>query len=132
MNAILIGEDDLEDQFILEDAFRENGYNGSIVFEKNGRKVIEHLDALESDDAFPQLIILDLNMPILNGTQALFELKNSQRYQAIPVVIYSTSNNDHEKRKCLNFGAVDYLVKPLSLDESNAMIQRFLEFVKDR
>ena len=76
-----------------------------------------------------KLIVLDLNMPILNGTQTLFELKQNNRYTRIPVVIYSTSDNEHEKRKCMNFGAVDYLVKPISIAESDAMTKRLMEFL---
>ena len=126
---ILIGEDDHEDQFILEEFFQENGVKDQIAFERNGKKVIEYLEKIPSADNLPELIVLDLNMPILNGTQTLFELKNHQRFQDIPVIIYSTSNNEHEKRKCLNFGAVDYLVKPVSVDEGEKMVRQFLEFL---
>ena len=126
---ILIGEDDHEDQFILEEFFQENGVKDQIAFERNGKKVIEYLEKIPSADNLPELIVLDLNMPILNGTQTLFELKNRQRFQDIPVIIYSTSNNEHEKRKCLNFGAVDYLVKPVSVDEGEKMVRQFLEFL---
>ena len=126
---ILIGEDDFEDQFILEEFFQDNGVKDQIAFERNGKKVIEYLENIPSADNLPDLIVLDLNMPILNGTQTLFELKNHQRFQDIPVIIYSTSNNEHEKRKCLNFGAVDYLVKPVSVDEGEKMVKQFLEFL---
>jgi CheY-like chemotaxis protein len=123
---ILVGEDDFEDQLILEEYFKENGFNDHVAFAKNGKQVIQYL---ENNRELPSLIILDLNMPILNGTQTLFELKNSPRYCKIPVIIYSTSNNEDERRKCLSFGAVDYLVKPLSVDDGHAMVKRFLEFV---
>lgn len=126
---ILIGEDDFEDQFILEEFFQDNGVKDQIAFERNGKKVIEYLEQIPTADNLPDLIVLDLNMPILNGTQTLFELKNHQRFQGIPVIIYSTSDNEHEKRKCLNFGAVDYLVKPVSVDEGEKMVQQFLQFL---
>jgi CheY-like chemotaxis protein len=127
---ILIGEDDIEDQFILKEYFRENGFNEPVAFENNGKKIIEYLERIENNSALPQLIVLDLNMPILNGTQTLYQIKQDQRFNFIPVIIYSTSSNEHEKRKCLNFGAVDYLEKPLSVDQLKIMVNRFLEFIE--
>ncbi len=126
---ILIGEDDHEDQFILEEYFSDNGVKDVVAFERNGRKVLDYLEQLPQGEDLPKLIVLDLNMPILNGTQTLFELKQHSRFSEIPVIIYSTSDNEHEKRKCINFGAVEYLVKPVSVDEGDKMVKRFLEFV---
>lgn len=127
--SLLVAEDDLDDQMILEECLADYGYDGRIHFVKNGKKVIDYLDGLTHDTELPRLIVLDLNMPILNGTQTLFELKQNPRYMKIPVVIYSTSNNDHEKRKCMSFGAVDYLVKPISIAEIDTMTKRLLEFL---
>ena len=126
---ILIGEDDFEDQFILQEYFQDNGINEVVAFEKNGKKIIEYLERLKAEEDLPSLIVLDLNMPILNGTQTLFELKQHSRFNKIPIIIYSTSDNDHEKRKCLNFGAVEYLVKPISVDEGDRMVKKFLQFI---
>jgi CheY-like chemotaxis protein len=126
---ILIGEDDFEDQMILEEYFKDNGVDDSVAFERNGKKIIEYLNNLDERQTLPNLIVLDLNMPILNGTQTLFELKRDSRFSRIPVIIYSTSDNDHEKRKCINFGAVDYLVKPVTVDEGDRMVKRFLQFI---
>lgn len=125
--TLLVAEDDIEDQMILEQCLTDNGFTGCVSFVMNGRNVIDHLDAVDGN--FPKLIVLDLNMPILNGTQTLFELKNNERYAKIPVIIYSTSNNEYERRKCLNFGASDYLVKPVSMEEGTAMTRRLMEFL---
>lgn len=127
---ILIGEDDLEDQFILGEYFQDNGVSDLVSFEKNGRGVLRYLEQIQPEDELPRLIVLDLNMPILNGTQTLFELKQHSRFSKIPVIIYSTSDNDHEKRKCLSFGAVDYMVKPVSVDEGDRMVKKFLSFLQ--
>ena len=78
----------------------------------------------------PDLVLLDLNMPKKNGFASLQELKEDERLKDIPVIIYSTSNNDHEKRKCINFGALEYLVKPISVDEGDRMVKRFMQFIK--
>ena len=89
--SLLVAEDDLDDQLILEECLADCGYYGRIYIVKNGKKVIDYLDGLAQDTQLTKLIVLDLNMPILNGTQTLFELKQNNRYTKIPVVIYSTS-----------------------------------------
>jgi CheY-like chemotaxis protein len=126
---ILIGEDDFEDQFILEEYFQDNGVKEVVAFEKNGKRIIEYLEQLPPEDELPCLIVLDLNMPILNGTQTLFELKQDSRFSKIPVIIYSTSDNDHEKRKCISFGAVAYMVKPVTVDEGDRMVKKFIQYI---
>jgi len=68
-------------------------------------------------------------MPILNGTQALRVLKRDSRFKQIPVIILSTSENDDEKRKCLSYGAVDYLVKPMTFDEGRDIVERFASYL---
>lgn len=127
---ILVGEDDFEDQLILEDYFRDNGLYDGVSFATNGKKVIEFLEKINPETDLPRLVILDLNMPILNGTQALYQIKQHPRFSSIPVIIYSTSNNEHEKRKCLSFGAEDYLVKPMTFDEGHEIVRRFIEYLK--
>jgi CheY-like chemotaxis protein len=125
---ILVGEDDLEDQIMLEEYFKEYGFF-ECGFEKNGKRVLEYLQQTRNEADLPRLIVLDLNMPIFNGTQTLLQIKQNIHFNKIPVIIYSTSNNEHEKRKCLSFGAVDYLVKPLTVDEGRALTKKLLTFV---
>ena len=125
---ILVGEDDAEDQFILESYFLEKGFT-DCAFEMNGKKVLQYLEQIHNETDLPRLIVLDLNMPILNGTQTLHRLKLDTRLSKIPVIIYSTSDNEHEKRKCFSLGAIDYLVKPHTVDEGHGMVEKFLDFV---
>jgi CheY-like chemotaxis protein len=68
-HKILIGEDDFEDQFILEEYFQDNGLKEVVAFEQNGRKILDYLEHLNPEEELPCLIVLDLNMPILSGTQ---------------------------------------------------------------
>ena len=108
----------------LRDLLTKHGDIDVIGEVGDGAQAIKFLSSCE-----PHVVVLDLNMPILNGTQTLFELKQHSRFNKIPVIIYSTSDNDHEKRKCLNFGAVEYLVKPISVDEGDRMVKKFLQFI---
>lgn len=127
---IFVVDDDKEDQFILHEYFSEVGSEHKIKYFDNGRLVIEYLEAIAEDSQLPKLIVLDLNMPVLNGTQTLLQIKRVSRYKNIAVIIYSTSQNDNEKRKCLSFGAVDYVVKPITMEEGEAITKKFMSFLE--
>jgi CheY-like chemotaxis protein len=114
---ILIADDDQEDRFLLDIAFQEIGSLEGIFMVENGVQVIDHLNAIVDDGRLPGLIVLDLNMPVLNGMDTLSQLKASERYRNIPVIIHSTSMYELEKEKCLKIGAVDFIKKPVSFDQ---------------
>ena len=125
---ILVVDDDAEDQLILDTYFQEVGMHGLVGYRKNGQEALYFLEQIHQESLLPRLIVLDLNMPILNGTQTLFQLKQTTRFRNIPVIIFSTSQNETEKRKCLSLGAVDYMVKPSTQDECRNIIRRFCSF----
>lgn len=122
--VILVAEDDAEDRFFMAQTFKELGMDG-IKFVDDGTGVIAHLD--ETDKNSIKLIILDLNMPKLNGTETLRLLKQSAAYQHIPVIIFSTSMNTTEKGICMALGAREYVVKPFSYNEYVNLCRRFYE-----
>ena len=126
---ILVVDDDLEDHLILDAFFREAGLHSFVGYQKNGQQALFYLEDIKEDARLPRLIVLDLNMPILNGTQTLLHLKQTSRFRHIPVIIFSTSQNETEKRKCLSLGAVDYMVKPLTQDECRQIIKRFSSYI---
>ncbi|HZY79569.1 MAG TPA: response regulator [Cyclobacteriaceae bacterium] len=128
-SSILVVDDDKEDQLILQEYFAESGITGKVIYLDNGEVTINHLEGIPEDDELPRLIVLDLNMPVLNGTQTLLYLKREPRFKKIPVIIFSTSENEDDRRKCLSYGAVDYLVKPMSYEEGQAIVKRFASYL---
>ena len=128
---ILVVDDDLEDHLILQGFFSEAGLDEIVAYCENGLQALFFLEEIDDDSPLPRLIVLDLNMPILNGTQTLLRLKQTPRFRGIPVIIFSTSENETEKRKCLSLGAVDYMVKPLTLEEGREIINRFASVIRD-
>jgi CheY-like chemotaxis protein len=125
---ILLADDDVEDKGIMQDAMEMLNATDILVFANNGAHVLELLE-MNSDAALkPCLIVLDLNMPRMNGTQTLSILKNNEQFKHIPVIIYSTSINPLEKEKCLLLGADSYITKPISLKESIETAKIFLQF----
>lgn len=127
---IIVVDDDQEDHFILLEYFKDCGKDQHVKFLKNGQEAIQYLVTLQSDASqLPKLIVLDLNMPVLNGTQTLIQIKNNRHLKHIPVIIFSTSENENEKRKCLSFGAREYLVKPSTFNEGLRLIEKFTAFI---
>ncbi|HMG91343.1 MAG TPA: response regulator [Chryseolinea sp.] len=129
INPILIVDDDVEDHMMLDEYFQEVGISDKVTFLINGQLALQYLESIEDPSQLPKLLVLDLNMPILTGSQVLLQLKQTPRFKNIPVIIFSTSVNENEKRKCLNFGALEYLVKPITWDEGDRIAKRFASFV---
>ena len=114
--SIWIAEDDPDDRLIIKEAFEENHYLETLSFFEDGEKV---LLKIKEDDAngllsYPSLLILDLNMPKINGLELLNLIKNSNKTKNIPVVILTTSRNAHDREKIMNMGADDFITKPFS------------------
>ena len=115
---ILIAEDDADDRFLLKAAFEENGFKDQLHFVENGVEVLEYLQELkpQEPDSLPRFILLDLNMPKKDGREVLKELKQHPDLKKIPVVIFSTTNNEQEMRRCYELGANSYITKPNSFE----------------
>ena len=108
---ILLGEDDPDDQELLKDVFSSIDSSFILLFVNNGKEVLSALEKL-NDDQLPCLIVLDYNMPGLNGSDILKEVGQNERYNEIPKVVWSTSGSDKFKKLCMELGAVDYVLKP--------------------
>jgi CheY-like chemotaxis protein len=116
---ILIAEDDLDDRFLLQTAFDEAGNHEHLEFVENGVELLEYLHALyakEEPVTYPGFILLDLNMPKKNGKEVLFELKQHPVFKEIPVIVYTTTKNEVEVKRCYELGANTYIVKPISFE----------------
>jgi CheY-like chemotaxis protein len=113
---VLLAEDDEDDKEFIKLAFEKVSAKQHLHIADNGQEALNYLLLLPDND-LPCLIVLDLNMPILNGLQTLEALNEIPRFQKIPVVIFSTSDSVEDKSRCLSKGATDYLVKPSNMTE---------------
>ena len=129
INPILIVDDDVEDHMMLDEYFKEVGISDKVTFLINGQLALQYLESIEDNSQLPKLLVLDLNMPILTGSQVLMQIKQNPRLRNIPVIIFSTSVNENEKKKCLSSGALEYLVKPITWEEGGRIAKRFASFV---
>ena len=123
---ILLVDDDAEDRAIIMDAMEHLQALDIINYAENGEAALRLLETLAEQQNYPCLIVLDLNMPRMNGRQTLMHLKNDARYSDIAVIIYSTSINPVEKEICMAQGAQAYIAKPVSYTESIETAKLFI------
>jgi CheY-like chemotaxis protein len=124
---ILIGEDDIDDKEILEEIFLLIDATLRLTFINDGQKIISYLENCTHEN-LPGLIILDYNMPHLNGAEILKGIQENEKLKNIPKIIWSTANAERFKNICLQLGACEYLVKPSSFSDLKTMIQGMLSF----
>lgn len=129
-HQILIVDDDEEDHLLLLDYFQEKGIADNVMFVENGQQALTYFTSVTERSDLPRLVVLDMQMPILDGVQTLAQMKQLPRLKEIPVIILSTSENDIERNKALGLGALDYLVKPVTYAEGKSMIDRFASFLE--
>lgn len=111
--VICLADDDPDDRELLQEAFEKLTDRHFIKTVINGKELIELLSLMD-DSELPCVIILDYNMPGLNGKQILTYLQNTIRYRHIPKIIYSTSNSLKDKKEFLAIGASECLIKATS------------------
>jgi CheY-like chemotaxis protein len=124
---ILIGEDDIDDEEILEEIFLSIDPSIKLTFINDGQKLVSSLEN-ETTKNLPGLIILDYNMPHLNGAEILKCLQQNDKVKNIPKIIWSTANADGFKNICLQLGACEYLVKPSRFSDLEAMLKQMLSY----
>ena len=115
-NFILVADDDADDRFLIQTAFKENGYDDKIEFVENGVELLKFLNDISQNSSresvFPGFILLDLNMPKKSGREVLQEIKQHPVFKTIPVIVYTTTKNESEIKRCYELGANTYIVKP--------------------
>ena len=124
---IFLAEDDIDDQELLIDALTAQNDRLKVLTASNGKKAITCLENLP-DESLPCLIVLDYNLPEINGGQILQSLCGNDRYHAIPKVVWSTSNSHVYRQLCLDLGAKAYFVKPSNLSDVKSLAREMLRF----
>ena len=127
MKYILVGEDDIDDQEVLQEIFSDINNSFELRFINNGRQVIGFLKTLEEAE-MPCLIVLDYNMPELNGEEILKNLQKEGRFKEVPKILWSTSESSANKTKCLELGASDFIVKPSTVRDLEKIAKYMLSF----
>jgi len=115
---ILMTDDDYDDRMLALVTFKKLNVAHSIDFVTNGQELIDYLiTRLQLKRELPNLILLDLNMPMKDGREALKEIKSHPKLKHIDVIIFSTSSSERDKEFTMNLGARKYIVKPADHEE---------------
>ncbi len=123
---ILYADDDVDDRTWVADAWKTLGRPIQIDFVENGREVLAYLTEISM---LPQLIVLDLNMPEMDGRQTLLQLKSTPKLKHIPVAIVTTSANKMDQEACSRLGASAYLIKPNTHHEWQNILRQLELFI---
>ncbi|TCJ12025.1 response regulator [Flaviaesturariibacter flavus] len=100
---ILLVEDDADDRYIMHQAFSELRFNNEVKMFSSGQELLEYLEHLPAQ-SFPELFVLDYNMPAINGAELALFLRQQACYSDIPVVLYSTGMSPKLQRELLQAG----------------------------
>lgn len=124
--TILIADDDADDRMFLEQAMRRNGYEQDIRFVEDGEELMDYLRRQGRYNAqnapWPNMLILDLNMPRKNGFQALSEIKDDPELRRLPVVVMTTSSADEDVVKTYSLGVNSFVTKPFNFNRLVEMV----------
>jgi len=115
IKPILLAEDDHVDVMTVRRAFKQLDVLNELVVANNGEEVIRYLD--DSKMPLPCLIILDINMPKMNGLECLKILKQHSVYKNIPVFILSSSREQQDVDSSFSGGISGYILKPVEFNE---------------
>lgn len=124
LNILLI-EDDTIEVMKLKRAISSLQLAHTITEAQNGE---DALQLLEQKTNLPDIILLDLNMPKINGIEFLKIVKADERLKYIPTVILTTSNNQRDLLECYKIGIAGYVLKPLKYEEYVSKIEKLLSY----
>jgi CheY-like chemotaxis protein len=118
---ILLIEDDHVDIMTIKRALKEIEVGNTVVSRENGEEALAYLN--DARNARPCIILLDLNMPIMNGIEFLQLAKRDASLRSIPVIVLTTSEEQQDKVSSFNLGAAGYMAKPVDY-------RRFVEMMR--
>ena len=129
---LLLIEDNIADVALMEAVLEEIDVVDGIRMEvvKDGESALKTFEKMEADpkDTFPDLILLDFNLPRINGLEILKKLKRSLLLRSIPVVVFSTSSSRDDIDNCYSEYANCFITKPVDFDEFIKIIHSTIKF----
>lgn len=124
-HTILYAEDDFDDLYIVQQAFERHDHI-RIVHAVDGREAISKLETMADQKILPCLVILDINMPVLNGREALYQIRQHPVLSPLPAVLFSTSNSPADAAFAETHDAV-LITKPIEFRELEDIALLFID-----
>ena len=130
--VILMADDDPEDVMLARDALAESRLANTLNVVEDGEQLLDYLHQRGKYDATnaprPGLILLDLNMPRLDGREALARIKSDASLKRIPVVVLTTSKAEEDVFRSYDLGANSYITKPVTFDSLVKVVRSLAEY----
>ena len=123
--TILWADDDPDELAMMHDIMHDLGSNYQVIEATNGKQVLGYLQQAKHGGVFPCLIVLDLNMPVLNGKETLARLKQDATFEDIPTVVFTTSSSPTDRQYCESYGT-EMLTKPITFGALKQVVQKLL------
>ena len=111
---ILLVDDSKADVYLFQEAFRAVQSLHELDIARDGEQALQYLHAAAANQFSPALILLDLNLPKMNGFAVLRAIRADSNLRAIPVIVLSSSSEDRQVRQAYELGANAYVVKPMN------------------
>lgn len=127
---VLYADDDADDLMLIQHAFASYASNIDVVTVSDGKQALSYLESLSLLDPEPCLVILDINMPRMNGKEALQAIRRIKRFENIPIVLFTNSSLPLDKNLAEQYQA-GFLTKPLDAKEMQMIAARFVEYCNE-
>jgi len=117
--TILLAEDDYDDRYLISEALDESGVETQLYIVENGEDLLDYLKGRgkysdRSEFPLPNMILLDLNMPLMDGREALAEIKKDRDLRRIPIVVLTTSQAEEDVQATYDLGITGFITKPMT------------------
>ncbi|HVG41232.1 MAG TPA: response regulator [Chitinophagaceae bacterium] len=124
--TILCVDDDEDDLFLLRDSIESMDTTYTIVEASDGVHALDVLHQMKERNVFPCLVVLDINMPRMDGKQTLTHIKKDKQLKEIPLIVFTTSSNPLDKLYCAHYG-VELVTKPYDIKSTESIVKRLLK-----
>ena len=125
-NIVFYADDDLDDLDLVKEAFAQYSKNVEVLTATDGSKALAYLSNLKKYDTLPCLIILDVNMPVINGKETLLRLREMEHFQDVPIVLFTTSSQPLDKNFARKYNA-GFITKPIDVKQMEVIADQFIE-----
>ena len=126
-------DDDPDDQLLVSDALEEARLGNPIDFTNNGKELLQYLNREGAfshlvDEPLPGIILLDLNMPVMDGREVLSKIKQHEKFRSIPIIVLTTSKAEADIARTYDMGVNSFIMKPVSFDSLVDMIKSVTDY----
>lgn len=122
--TILLVEDNSNDALLTQRSLKKANILNKIVWKKDGAKAIEYLfgNCLQNGEELPQLVLLDIHMPKVNGIETLQRIRSDARLSWLPVIIFTSSKEEKDLVESYQLGINSYVCKPINFESFAAVV----------